>query len=121
MDTCYKKFLLESDNSMGDQIIHKLIFCLAWKLENPEQILDQAVIIRLEALFKECALINDWMLHELHVQPDSVSMVIQLNPDISIEAAVNRFKVGSSKIIKQEFNQLKNFAWQKDFMAQTIS
>ena len=66
---------------------------------------------RLEDLLKECADVNRWKIHELSIQVDHVHMLVQLRPNVSVSRAVQFFKGGSSKVIREEFPDLKEFLW----------
>lgn len=76
-----------------------------------------AIAERIEALLRECAEINRWEIHELNIQPDHVHMLVQLVPSISVSTAVQWFKGGSSKSIREEFPELKEYLWGDSFWA----
>ena len=70
---------------------------------------------RIEALLRECAEINGWEMHELNVRSDHIRMLIQINPDISIDKAIRLFKNGSNKVIREEFPELEEYVWGDSF------
>ncbi len=73
---------------------------------------------RIEELLRECAFINQWEIHELNIQVDHVHMLVQLKPNVSVSRAVQFFKGGSSKVIREEFPDLKEFLWGDSFWAE---
>ena len=72
---------------------------------------------RLKELFSECAEINGWKIHELNIQQDHVHMLVQIRANVSISRVVQSFKGGSSKIVRKEFPDLKEFLWGTSFWA----
>jgi putative transposase len=68
-------------------------------------------------LLKQCAEVNDWDIQELNIQVDHVHMLVQLKPDKSVAMAVQLFKGGSSKKIREEFPELEEFLWGDSFWA----
>ena len=68
-----------------------------------------------EEILQECVDMHRWNIEELNVQIDHVHMVVQLRPDISISKVVQLFKGKSSKIIREEFPELREFFWGKSF------
>ena len=71
----------------------------------------------MKELFEQCAEINGWEIHELNIQFDHVHMLIQLKTSISVSNAVQLFKGGSSKKIREEFPDLEEFLWGESFWA----
>jgi putative transposase len=70
---------------------------------------------RLQELFMQCSEVNGWSLEEVNIQPDHVHMVVRLKPSISVSKAVQFFKGGSSKVIREEFPELEEFLWGDSF------
>jgi len=94
------------------------MYHLIWLPKYRKRILDGKVKKRLEELFFDCAEINAWNIVELNIQKDHIHMIIQLKQTISLSNAVQRFKGGSSKVIRDEFPELKEFLWGKNFWAE---
>jgi len=95
----------------GAHTTHRLMYHIVWIPKYRKRVLTGALAQRLEELLKECAEINGWQVQELNVQKDHVHMIVRLKSDISVSKAVQFFKGGSSKIIRKEFPQLKEFLW----------
>jgi putative transposase len=51
---------------------------------------------------------------------DHVHLLISLNPDISISKAIQIIKANSSRWVKQNFNTMQDFRWQKGYGGFTI-
>jgi putative transposase len=91
------------------------MYHLVWIPKYRKRILRGRLAIRLKALFEQCAEVNDWEIHELNIQEDHVHMMVQLRPNVSISKAVQLFKGGSSKIVRDEFPELEEFLWGDSF------
>ena len=99
----------------GSHTKYRLMYHLVWLPKYRKRILEGAVKRLLGELFYECAEISGWVIAELNIQRDHVHMVVLLKQTISVSQAVQRFKGGSSKVIREEFPELKEFLWGKNF------
>ena len=93
------------------------MYHLVWIPKYRKRILNIKIANRLKELFKECSTINGWKIEELNIQPDHVHMLLRLKPNISVSKAVQFLKGGSSKVIRKEFPDLKEFLWGDSFWA----
>ena len=59
----------------------------------------------------QCAEVNNWQIHEINVQVDHIHAIVQLDTKVSVAKAVQLFKGGSSKKIREEFPELEEFLW----------
>ena len=82
-----------------------------------KRILEGRLARRIEELLRECADVNRWKIEELNIQKDHVHMVLQFRPDVALSKMVQLFKGKSSKIIRQEFSELKEVYWGNSFWA----
>jgi REP-associated tyrosine transposase len=96
---------------------HRHMYHIVWIPKYRKRILKGHLAERIEELLRECADINRWAIHELNIQLDHVHMLVQLRPSVSVSDAVQSFKGGSSKVIREEFPELREFLWGKNFWA----
>ena len=96
---------------------HRLMVHIVWLPKYRKRILKGALVERLKGLIQECADVNRWQIDELNIQPDHVHLIIQFKPDIAISKMVQLMKGKSSKIIRQEFPELREFYWGDSFWA----
>ena len=101
----------------GAHTKHRHMFHIVWIPKYRKRILRDSIAKRIDELLKECADVNNWEIYELNVQVDHVHMLIQLRPNISVSKAVQLFKGGSSRVIREEFPELKEFLWGDSFWA----
>jgi putative transposase len=94
------------------------MYHLVWLPKYRKRILKGVLASRLRELFLECAAINSWKIIELNIQKDHIYMIVKLKQTVSVSQVVQRFKGGSSKVIRSEFPELKEFLWGKNFWAE---
>lgn len=104
---------------------HRLAYHIVFIPKYRRQILYGKLTSRLSELFYEAATVNKWFIHELSVHKDHVHMMIQLPPAITVAKAIMYLKGGTSKVIRKEFPELKEFLWgdslwQDGYFAETV-
>ena len=95
----------------GAHTKHKLRYHIVWIPKYRKRVLIGKLKIRLEKLIYQAAEVNGWSIEELSIQKDHVHMLIQTKPDKSISNGVQTIKGGTSKILRLEFPELKEFLW----------
>jgi putative transposase len=101
----------------GAHTKHRLKYHLVWIPKYRKRVLTGKIAIRLHGLFQQCAEVNQWMIHELNIQPDHIHMLVQLRPRVAVAKAVQMFKGGSSKVVRAEYPELEEFLWGDSFWA----
>lgn len=99
----------------GAHTKHRLKYHLVWIPKYRKRVLRWKIAIRLKELFYHCTEVNGWYIEELNIQFDHVHMLVQLMPIISVAKAIQLFKGGSSKIIREEYPELEEFLWGDSF------
>jgi putative transposase len=102
----------------GAHTKHRHMYHIVWIPKYRRRILEGKFAVRIEELLRQCAEVNRWEIHELNVQPNHVHMLVQLRPNISVSYAVQMFKGGSSKVLKEEFPELEEYLWGDSFWAE---
>ena len=101
----------------GSQTKHRLMYHIVWIPKYRKRVLKGKIATRLKDLLYECADMNRWRIEELNIQEDHVHVLVRMRPEISVSKMVQLFKGMSSKIIREEFPDLKEFLWGKSFWA----
>jgi putative transposase len=99
----------------GAHTKYRLMIHVVWIPKYRKRILRGALAKRIVELLHECADANRWNIEELNIPQDHVHMVLQFKPDMSVSKMVQLFKGKSSKIIRVEFPELKEFYWGDSF------
>ena len=71
--------------------------------------------VRIEELIKECGEINSFEIVELAIQPDHVHVLLSAKPRYSPSKIMQLVKGGSSKKIREEHPELREFLWGDSF------
>ena len=95
-----------------------LMIHIVWIPKYRKRVLKGKIKTRIEELLQECAEFNNWKIEELNVQEDHVHMLLKFRPDKSLSKIVQLFKGKSSRIIRKEFPDLKEFYWGSNFWAE---
>lgn len=101
----------------GSQTKYRLMYHLVWIPKYRKRVLKGKVAERIAELLQECADMNRWKIEELNIQIDHVHILVQMRPEISVSRMVQLFKGSSSRVIREEFPDLKEFLWGKSFWA----
>ena len=101
----------------GSQTKHRLMYHLVWVPKYRRRVLRGKVAERLKELLQECADLQRWKIEELNIQDDHVHILVRMRPEISVSRMVQLFKGMTSKVIREEFPDLKEFLWGKSFWA----
>ena len=99
----------------GAHTKHRVMYHIVWLPKYRKRVLNGRLAERVESLLRECSEINDWGIVELNIQADHVHMLIQLRPNISVSKAIQLLKGKSSRVIRKEFPELKEFFWGDSF------
>lgn len=90
---------------------------LVWIPKYRKRVLKGAVADRIKELLYECADLQRWKIEELNIQLDHVHMMIRMRPEVSVSKMVQLFKGMTSKVVREEFPDLKEFLRGKSFWA----
>jgi len=101
----------------SSQTTHRLMYHLVWIPKYRKRVLTGRIAERLADLLQECADLNRWKIEELSIQPDHVHILVRMRPEISVSRMVQLFKGMTSRVIREEFPELKEFLWGKNFWA----
>ena len=96
---------------VGAHTKYRIMYHIVWIPKYRKRVLEDKIAKKLKILLYECAEINGWKIEELNIQRDHVHILIQLKPSISVSRAVQIMKGGSSRKIRDEFPELKEFLW----------
>lgn len=82
---------------------YHVIFCPKYR----RKVLNEGVDIRLKEIFKNVAIEYEFQIIEMEIMDDHVHLLIDCNPRFGIMNCVHKLKGISSRIITEEFPNLK--------------
>lgn len=95
----------------GAHTKNRLMYHIVWIPKYRKRVLKGSLADRVRELLIQCAEVNNWQVHEMNVQADHIHAIVQLDTKTSVARAVQLFKGGSSKKIREEFPELEEFLW----------
>ena len=95
----------------GAHTKHRLKYHLVWIPKYRKRVLRGKLAARLKGLLHEACEVNGWAVAELQVMTDHIHMLVQIKPNKSVSKVVQILKGGTSRVIREEFPELKEFLW----------
>lgn len=92
-----------SDNKMIYSCQYHVIFCTKYR----RKVLSDNIIKRMKELIIEKQNIYQYSIIELEIMPDHIHLLIDINPKIGIYNVINKIKGYTSRILREEFSELK--------------
>jgi REP element-mobilizing transposase RayT len=80
-------------------IAYRLVYGIAWATWEREDLLRGRVVAELEAALEKEAVERGWNLHEKHVQPNQVTVVVSAWPSHSPEKIVRRLQQATREVV----------------------
>lgn len=108
-------------DDIDDLIIHELYLHVLWSTKDQQPILLSSYTSRLYqyicdvALSLECHVIGGYIFN------DHIQLIIKFTPEISCTDLTTDLKVASTLWIRTNYAELKDFEWQKSYVALTES
>lgn len=99
----------------GSHTKHRILFHLVFVPKYRRQVLSKTIASRLKNLFYEACKDNNWWIDELEILNDHVHMLIQIRPSQSVSSVVKILKGGTSRTLRQEFPDTREFLWGDNF------
>lgn len=99
----------------GSHTKHRLLFHLVFIPKFRRDVISKPIAIRLKNLFYQACKDNNWWIDELEILNDHVHMLIQIRPSESVSSVVKVLKSGTSRVLRQEFPNIREFLWSDSF------
>jgi putative transposase len=103
--------------------VFSLKYHLVWCPKYRRPVLIRPVDARLKALLKDVAREHDMTIHAAEVMPDHVHLFVEADPTLCVAETVNRFKGRTSRVLREEFRQLRTrlpTLWSRSYFAGTV-
>ena len=103
--------------------VFSLKYHLVWCPKYRRDVLVAPIDARLKELLPAIAAKYEMTIHALEVMPDHVHVFVDAGPTMHPAEIVNRFKGGSSKIMRDEFPVLRSrlpTLWSRSYFAATV-
>ena len=84
------------------------------------KVIDDSVSIRLKEIFEKIQLNYNITLKEWNHDKDHIHILFKAHPNTEISKFVNSYKSASSRLIKQDFPQIKKQLWKEYFWSRSF-
>jgi len=96
---------------VGSHTKNRLRYHIVWIPKYRKRVVIGKLAQRLKTLIEEAAEVNQWEIVELSVMKDHVHILIQVGAEKSVSSVVQMLKGGTSRVLRKEFPELKEFLW----------
>jgi len=98
---------------------YHVVFCPKYR----RKVLVKGVDVRLEQIIREACGEHDALIEEMEVMPDHVHLLLNVDPQYGIHRLVKLIKGRSSRLLRQEYPQLKSRVptlWTNSYFVATV-
>ena len=106
----------DSNNHSVFILHYHLIMCVKYR----RKVIDDDVSSRLQEIFERIAPDYNITLEEWNHDVDHVHILFRGQPNTEISKFINAYKSASSRLVKKEFPQIRNYLWKEMFWAQSF-
>ncbi|MDP3450547.1 MAG: IS200/IS605 family transposase [Anaerolineaceae bacterium] len=93
------------------QSVYDLKYHIVWITKYRKPILRDAIGLRVRELIQQTCASLDVYIEKGHVAKDHVHLLVSVPPNIAVSELVQRLKGRSSRLMLQEFGELKRAYW----------
>ena len=106
---------LDTNNHSVFMLNYHLIMCVKYR----NNVIDDAISLRLKEIFKSICLNYNISLEEWNHDKDHVHILFRGQPNSEISKFINAYKSASSRLIKKEYPEIKKHLWKDMFWSQS--
>lgn len=107
---------LDNNNHSVFLLYYHLILVVKYR----RQVIDDSISIRLQEIFERIAPSYNITLQEWNHDVDHVHILFKAHPNTEISKFINAYKSASSRLIKKEFNQIREKLWKEYFWSKSF-
>jgi putative transposase len=97
--------------------VYDLKYHIVWITKYRKPILQGAIGLRVRELIRQTCASLDVYIEKGHVARDHVHLLVSVPPDLAVSELVQRLKGRSSRLMMQEFGELKRAYWGRHLWA----
>ncbi len=90
------------------RVVYSCRYQVVWCTKYRRKVLTDAAADRLREVLTETAAQQEMVIDALEIAPDYVRLSLEVTPQLGIHRAVKLLKATSSRILRQEFDQLRS-------------
>lgn len=120
---CAERYNICMEYKSNNNVVYSCKYHVVWCPKYRRKILVGDIAVRMDELVRfNCAEIRVDVI-ELEVMPDHVHLLIEVDPQFGIDRAVRQIKGKTSRILRQEFPQLRQrlpSLWTNSYFVSTV-
>ncbi|OGO18568.1 MAG: hypothetical protein A2Z14_13075 [Chloroflexi bacterium RBG_16_48_8] len=97
--------------------VYDLKYHIVWITKYPKAILHGVIGLRVRELIKQTCASLDVYIEKGHVSKDHIHLLVSVPPNLSVSELVKRLKGQSSRLMLQEFGELRRAFWGRHLWA----
>lgn len=97
--------------------VYDLKYHIVWITKYRKPVLHGQIALRVRELIRQTCATLDVYIESGHVSKDHVHLLVSVPPDLSVSDLVQRLKGRSSRLMLEEFNELRRQFWGRHFWA----
>ena len=97
--------------------VYDLKYHIVWITKYRKPILHESIGLRVRELLRQTCASLDVYIEKGHVARDHVHLLVSVPPDIAVSELVQRLKGRSSRLMLQEFGELRKAFWGRHLWA----
>ena len=104
-------------------VVYSCKYHVVWCPKYRRSCLVDGIDARLKELVKETCAEVDAEIYEMEIMPDHVHLLIEVDPQYGIHRTVKKIKGHSSRVLREEFPQLKSkipTLWSNSYFVSTV-
>jgi putative transposase len=104
-------------------VVYSCKYHVIWCPKYRRKVLVDGIADRLKEVLRECAIHHQVDILEMEIMSDHVHLLLEVDPQFGIHRAVKHLKGYSSRILRDEFPQLKSrlpSLWTNSYFVSTI-
>lgn len=116
---CMSKITYKSNRNVYYSCKYHVVFCPKYR----RKVLSEDVAERLKEIIQQVCAEHEAEILSLDIQPDHVHLLVECDPQFGIHRLVISIKGRSSRLLRQEFSELKRrlpTLWTHNYFASTV-
>jgi putative transposase len=91
--------------------VYDLKYHIVWITKYRKPVMQGEIALRVRELIRQTCATLDVYIESGHVSKDHIHLLLSVPPDLSVSELVKRLKGRSSRLMLQEFNELRRQFW----------
>ena len=104
-------------------VVYSCTYHVVWCPKYRRRVITNQVEVRLKEIIQDCCIELKTELIEMEVMPDHIHLLLQVDPQLGIHRLIKRLKGRSSRLLREEFRELKSrlpILWTRSYFVSSV-